>query len=130
MWHNLIHVLWKKIISFLLFFCFFKKTPGIESNYWNFVLYYGISFQNITFCYFAFFLTGLINFIKRWSNTDHIRGLVLISSLILVLLRSWALWLPQRKKRKTIKDSHRRPHLSAEDLGNILIHIQSQPNAF
>lgn len=37
---------------------------------------------------------------------------------------SWARWLPQRKKRKTIKDSLRRPHLSAEDLGE---HSSSHP---
>ena len=98
------------------FFFFFPLGKYLPQGQIARILYSGISFQNITFCYCTFFLTGLINFIKRWSNTDHIRGLVLISSLKLVLL-SWAQCLPQRKKRKTIKDSLRRPHLSAEDLG-------------
>lgn len=103
---------WKKSVGFF----FFSLSKHLLQGQIARILYSGISFQNITFCYFTFFfLTGLINFIKRWSNTDHIRGLVLIS-LILVLL-SWALWLPQRKKGKTIKDSLRRPHLSAKDLG-------------
>lgn len=111
------------------FFFFFKHLPQGHAVG---VLYYILEFPSriVHSATLHFFLTGLINFMKRWSDTDHIRGSVLIFSLIPVLLKSWALSRPQRKKRKTIKDSRRRPHLSAADLGNILTCIQSQSNAF